>query len=110
MSNTTQTQIEAVRSMTNKEMVIAILELQQKVAELTAKLDVQRPKSESVEMTKDHAMRILNGDLKDKKHKDAAEALGLTYGQVYSCRLEFTFKDVHKELKNSGFKNPWVKA
>lgn len=93
--------------MTNKEMVIAILELQKQVAELTAKLNA--PKPDSKDMTKDDALRILNGDLKDKKHKDAAEALGLTYGQVYSCRLEFTFKDVHKELKGSGFKNPWAK-
>lgn len=102
------TQVEAVRSMTSKEMVIAIMELQAKVAELEAKSVVQ-PKTESVEMTKDHAFKILNGDLADKKHKDAAEALGLTYGQVYSCRLEFTFKDVHKELAGKGFKNPWKK-
>lgn len=108
MSNTT-TQVETVRSMTNKDMVLAIVELQAKVAELESKLNAQPQKSESVEMTKDHAHRILNGDLKDKKHKDAAETLGLTYGQVYSCRLEFTFKDVHKELSNQGFKNPWKK-
>jgi hypothetical protein len=52
---------------------------------------------------------ILDGEMKDKKHKEAAEALGLTYGQIYSCRLEFTFKDIHKELRNNGWKNPWVK-
>lgn len=102
-----QTQVEAVRSMTNKEMVIAILALQQQVAELQAARNT--PKADSVEMTDDHARRVLDGDLKDKKHKDAAEALGLTYGQVYSCRLEFTFKGIHKELAAKGFKNPWKK-
>lgn len=106
-----ETIVETVRSMTNKEMVIAITELQKQVAELTAKLAEQSTtkKVDTKEMTKDDALRILNGDLKDKKHKDAADALRLTYGQVYSCRLEFTFKDVHKELRNTGFKNPWVK-
>lgn len=104
----TTTQVEAIRSMTNKEMVVAILELQKQVAELTAKVNAQPPKADSVEMTKDHAIRVLTGDLKDKKHKDAAEALGLTYGQVYSCRKEFTFKDVHKELRSTGFKNSWM--
>lgn len=110
MSN--QTQVEAVRSMTNKEMIVSILDLIQKVEELTAKvneLSSTKSKTESVEMTDDHARRVLDGDLKDKKHKDAAEALGLTYGQVYSCRLEFTFKGIHKELAAKGFKNPWKK-
>jgi hypothetical protein len=94
--------------MTNKEMVLAILELQKTVADLTAKVDA--PKASVVEMTNDHARAVLNGEHAAKKHKDAATALGLTYGQVYSCRLEFTFKDVHKELKAAGFKNPWIKA
>lgn len=82
-------------------------ELRERLSELESK--VNAPKPESKDMSKDDALRILNGDLKDKKHKDAAETLGLTYGQVYSCRLEFTFKDVHKELKAAGFKNPWAK-
>jgi hypothetical protein len=56
------------------------------------------------------ALRVLTGDLKDQDHKDAAEIIGLTYAQVYSCRLEFTFKHVHKALKNDKWKNPWAKA
>jgi hypothetical protein len=51
----------------------------------------------------------MGGDLADKKHKEAAEALGLSYGQVYSARLGFTFKNVAKELKDSGTKNAWIK-
>lgn len=62
-------------------------------------------------MTEDDALRIMTGDLKDKSHKDAAEALGLSYGQIYSCRLEFTFKAVHHKLaKTEGYRNPWIKA
>jgi len=100
------TQVEAVRSMTNKEMVIAIVELQKQVAELIAS-KTSSSKTDGKEMTDDDARRILTGDLADKKHKDAASALGLTYGQIYSCRLEFTFKHIHKEMKDSGKVNPY---
>jgi hypothetical protein len=79
--------------------------LEAKIVELTT------PKTtNSKEMTDDDARRILNGDLKGTKHKDAAEKLGLTYGQIYSCRLGFTFKAIHKELsKIDGYKNDWMK-
>lgn len=65
-------------------------------------------------MTDEDAMRVLTGDVKDLSHKDAAEKIGLTYAQVYSCRLEFTFKHVHKDLRDKGvdnqpWKNNWVK-
>jgi hypothetical protein len=48
-------------------------------------------------MTRLDAWRVLHGDLKDKGHKEAAEALGLSYGQVYSARGTYTFKDVKKD-------------
>ena len=98
--------------MSNATKTMTIVELVELVAKLEARivaLEAKPAKVESKEMTKDDALRILNGDLKDVKHKDAAEKLGLTYGQIYSCRLEFTFKDVHKTLKNDGYKNPWTK-
>jgi hypothetical protein len=65
-------------------------------------------------MTDEDALRVLTGDLKDMAHKDAAEKAGLTYAQVYSCRLEFTFKHVHKTLRDGStpeapWKNVWVK-
>lgn len=65
-------------------------------------------------MTDDDALRVLTGDLKDLSHKDAAEKIGLTYAQVYSCRGEFTFKHVHKALRDAStsdapWKNPWAK-
>lgn len=65
-------------------------------------------------MTDEDALRVLTGDLKDMSHKDAAEKAGLTYAQVYSCRLEFTFKHVHKTLRDGStpeapWSNPWAK-
>lgn len=107
-----ESQVEKIRSMTNKQVIEAITALEQQVAELTTKvaeLSAPKTKTEGKEMTDADAERILNGDLKDKKHKEAAEALGLTYGQIYSCRLEFTFKPIHKKLKEAGWKNTWVK-
>lgn len=91
-----------------------IAELVAQIAELTARIAVLEertsPKStETVEMTDAHAQRILTGDLKGAKHAVAAKTLGLSYGQIYSCRGEYTFKHVHKKLKAAGFKNPWVK-
>lgn len=68
-----------------------------------------RNKSAAVKrnMTDDDARRVLTGDQKDVNHKDAGSNIGLTYAQVYSCRLEFTFKHVHKELRDKGWKNAW---
>jgi len=62
-------------------------------------------------MTDEDALRVLTGDLRDVAHKEAAEKIGLTYAQVYSCRLEFTFKHVHKDLRDNvkEWKNPWSK-
>jgi len=60
-------------------------------------------------MTDADALRCLTGDAKDLAHKDAGEFLGLTYAQVYSCRLEFTFKHVHKDLRDAKWVNPWAK-
>jgi hypothetical protein len=112
MSTTETTQVEAVRSMTNKQMVEAILALQANVIELQAKIvELSTPpaKAEGKEMTDAHAESVTYGELAALKHKDAAEKLGLTYGQIYSCRLEFTFKNVHKTAKAAGKKNAWIK-
>ena len=104
---------EALRTMSNKEMVIAIVTMQTQIAQLTAKFEeLSKPpaKAETKEMTDDDARKIMYGDLAVLKHKDAAEKLGLTYGQVYSCRLGFTFKNIHKEMKEQGKINAWIKA
>jgi len=58
------------------------------------------PKSEHA-MTVEDARSIICGELKDASHKEAAEKLGLSYGQVYSARKGFTFKEVHQELRKA---------
>jgi hypothetical protein len=60
-------------------------------------------------MTDKDALNVLTGEYSDWNHKNAGDALGLTYAQVYSCRLEYTFKHVHKSLRDGGWKNPWAK-
>ena len=77
--------------------------LEAKVVELEAKLEGvkgrDRGPSSTREMTDDDARRVLIGDLKEKSHKVAAEELGLSYAQVYSCRGFYTFKHIHKEIE-----------
>ena len=95
-----------------KDLQGQILTLEDRVASLEAKIaELSKPKSPATsrEMTDDDARRILKGDLATAKHKDAADTLGLSYGQVYSCRLEFTFKHIHKEMRDAGETNPWKK-
>lgn len=60
-------------------------------------------------MTDADALAVLTGEWKGLNHKDAAAASGLTYAQVYSCRCEFTFKHVHKDLRRAKWVNPWAK-
>src|SRR5574337_85307 len=78
---------------------------------LRAKVD-GRNKSAPVKrnMTDADAEKVLKGDLAALGHKEAAESIGLTYAQVYSCRLGFTFKHVHKLLEKEGWKSPWAKG
>ena len=56
------------------------------------------------EMTEDDARRLMLGDLAAKNHKEAANDLGLSYGQVYSARKGFTFKGIYKEWRDAGNK------
>ena len=55
------------------------------------------PKSEG-EMTEEHAIRVMLGDLRDKSHKDAALELKLSYGQIYSARKGYTFKKIYQRM------------
>ena len=90
--------------------LFAIVQAQEvRIAELEKAIAAKKSDESTREMTDDDARRVLTGDLAATKHKDAAKALGLSYGQVYSCRLEFTFKNIHKEMKDQGKKNPWAK-
>ena len=71
--------------------------LEAQVTALSAPRD-RGPKSTG-EMTEEHAFRVKFGDLKDTKHKAAAELLKLSYGQIFSCRGGYTFKQVTKDWK-----------
>jgi len=86
------------------EMEAKILELETRLASVEAALqkvsERRGPKSDR-EMTDEDARRIIVGDLASASHKAAAEALGLSYAQVYSCRKEFTFKHIHKEIRTT---------
>lgn len=89
------------------ELVATIAKLEERIAKLE---ESTKPKNTSQrEMTDDDARKILTGELAQVKHKDAAEQLGLSYGQIYSCRLEFTFKHIHKEMRDANVANPWKK-
>jgi hypothetical protein len=98
---------------TKPEVQVVTIEMFEELKARVAKLEEQASKSRGTastrEMTDDDAKRVLNGDLKEKSHKVAAETLGLSYGQVYSARGEYTFKHVLKALKAEGWKNGWVK-
>jgi hypothetical protein len=50
-------------------------------------------------MTDEDAARVKFGDLKDLAHRKAAQELGLSYGQIYSCRLGYTFNHVKEDAK-----------
>lgn len=84
-------------------------ELQKRVKTLEETLAKSKGTASTREMTDDDAKRVFVGDLAKENHKKAAEILGLSYGQVYSARLEYTFKHVLKACKAEGWKNPWVK-
>lgn len=53
------------------------------------------------EMTEEDARIVVLGEHADKSHKEAAQLLGLSYGQVYSARKGFTFKGVYKEFRDA---------
>lgn len=74
-----------------------IVEATNKLATSAQPARSRGPVSEST-MTEDHARRVMLGDLKDVSHKEAAELLSLSYGQIYSARKGFTFKPVYKEM------------
>lgn len=100
------------------EVLEALLEeLRASRAELGARVEVlealvggrNRSAPTKRNMTNADALRVMTGDLRELGHKEAASVAGLTYAQVYSCRCEFTFKHVHKDLSREGYKNPWAK-
>ena len=94
-----QTQISDLRDLVKAQDAL-ILALQNNVQELKSQGSINRdrgPKSEG-EMTEEHAVRVMLGDLRDKSHKDAALELKLSYGQIYSARKGYTFKKNYQRM------------
>ena len=101
-TNTTKTEvkIELTKLEANAKLSDVIEAVNKVITVITAKRD-RGPDSER-EMTEADAIRVISGDLKDAKHAKAAEALKLSYGQVYSARKGFTFKTVNRKS------TPWA--
>ena len=94
-----QAQIDDLRNLVKAQDAL-ILALQNNVEELKSQGQGSRdrgPKSEG-EMTEEHAIRVMLGDLRDRSHKDAALELKLSYGQIYSARKGYTFKKIYQRM------------
>lgn len=94
-----QAQINDLRDLVKAQDAL-ILALQNNVQELKSQSSGNRdrgPKSEG-EMTEEHAVRVMLGDLRDKSHKEAALELKLSYGQIYSARKGYTFKKIYQRM------------
>ena len=83
------------------------IELEERLSQCETKLAARSNISER-KMSDDDAKRVIGGDLKDATHKSAAEQLGLSYGQIYSARLGFTFKHIAKALREQNVKSNWL--
>ena len=81
---------------TLESLAARLTELEEKVSKI--KVRDRGPKSER-SMTDEDAFRVKFGDLKEVDHKPAAAKLGLSYGQVYSCRGGYTFNHITKDWK-----------
>lgn len=106
-ATTSSANTSSVEQLTHEQLVTLVTELNKRVEALEAAQNSK--KSEQREMTDADALAILTGQYKDLNHSKAADALKLSYGQVYSCRLQYTFRHIHKDLESKGYKNPWKK-
>lgn len=113
-----QSQNPTVQLPTVQDLLARIAGLEEKIYETLAKIEdlgekvsqLTTPRAnQQREMTDEDAKRILTGDCKDLKHNEASVKLGLSYGQVYSCRGQYTFRHIHKEMMEKGIKNQWKK-
>lgn len=104
MSNTKEN-TPSVELPSTQDLLARIVQLEEQVSHLTAPRATQQR-----EMTDADAKSILIGEHKSLKHNEAAAKLGLSYGQIYSCRGEYTFRHIHKQLKEDPtYKNIWKK-
>lgn len=96
-------------SVTLEQLVTQVAELNKRVEALES--NTKSDKKEQREMTDADALAILTGEHSKLSHNKAAEALKLSYGQVYSCRGEYTFRHIWKQIRAAQpqFVNPWKK-
>jgi len=94
--------LDTDKKLTIKDLAVKINE----IIEVVNSLDKSSNSGDTVRdiksdraMTEDDARKVLLGDFKDMSTKEAALELGLSYGQIYSCRKGFTFKKVYKEFR-----------
>lgn len=89
-----------INVLSNKAKLADVIATVNELVEAANKMaDRRGPKSDR-EMTDTDAKAIMKGgEHESLSHKAAAEKLGLSYAQVYSCRKGFTFKHIHKALE-----------
>ena len=85
---------EAKQAPTMADIVARIEALEAYVAEKR-----NRGPASTRSMTDQDAFDVKFGKMADLEHNEAAEALGLSYGQVYSCRNGYTKKHVKSDWK-----------
>jgi hypothetical protein len=108
-SSATPEEQHTVELPTVPQLLIRIADLQTRIEALET---VTKPVSkEQKEMTDADALAIITGEHAKLTHNKAAQALGLSYGQVYSCRGEYTFRHIWKQIRAADprFTNPWKK-
>ena len=84
-----------------KDIIIKMNEIIEKMNTTKAPKVRDRGPDSQREMTEIDARMILLGELANASHKEAAERLGLSYGQIYSARKGFTFKGIYKEWRDA---------
>ena len=98
---TASKEIEELKAKAPKLTLKELYKMIEDLTERVEKLEKKKGPRSTREMTEEDAKRVLFGDLKDKSHKEAAKELGLSYGQVYSCRSGYTFKTLREKSQNN---------
>lgn len=92
--------IDLSAKLSNKELAEKLNEVIEALNALSEKKTRDRGPDSERTMTDEDARRIMIGDLAEVSHKEAASTLGLSYGQIYSARKGYTFKNIHKEIRD----------
>lgn len=91
-------EVESLREMV-KEVGMGLAVLRTEFDDLKKSVSF-KPRSQRA-MTEEDARKVVLGDMASKPSKQAAVLMGLSYGQVYSARNGYTFKEVYDEKQKS---------